>query len=315
VATGGVLLGIWLGLAMAVVSFGAWSLVLPGRGLVQAGPFPEPWRFTSIVTGDGLRLGAWRRDAEGIGPASPGRLAVVIHGLAEASPSMRGRAEALHREGWSVLVPDLRSFGRSEGDCGCFGAREAGDVRAWLDALLADRPGATVVAWGRSMGAAVALRAAVEDDRIGALILEAPYSDLRRALAARLARLPIPGVEPLAGLVLSRASGIAGVPLDRPRPTDLARRASVPVLILRGGRDRIAPMAEVGLLYYAFPRGRRPEVEAVPDAGHADVFERGGPGLAARINDFLDRAVPPMLPGGPASKPGSPAHPDEAGGA
>jgi competence protein ComEC len=296
VAIGGVLLGIWLGLAMAVVTFGAWSLVLPGRGLGQAEPFPEPWRLTSIITGDGLRLRAWRRDADGIGPASIGRFAVVIHGLAEASPSMRGRAEALLQEGWSVLVPDLRSFGRSEGDRCSFGAREAGDVRAWLDALLDDRPGASVIAWGRSMGAAVALRAAIEDDRIGALILEAPYAELRRALAARLARLPIPGAELLAGPVLSRASRIAGVPIDRPRPTELARRASVPVLILRGDRDQIAPMAEIGRLYYAFPRGRRPEVEAISDAGHADIFERGGPELAARISDFLNRAAPPTIP-------------------
>ncbi|QDV36104.1 ComEC family competence protein [Tautonia plasticadhaerens] len=292
-AVGGLALGVWLCLALAVVHFGAWSLVLPGRANPSDEPFPGPWRSASITSADGLTLRGWRLDARGGGPDTPDRFALVLHGMAEASPSMRGRAEALHRLGWSVLVPDLRSFGRSDGDRCTFGAREAGDLRSWVDALLVDHPGAAVVAWGRSMGAAVALRAATEDDRIRAIVLEAPYADLRRALASRLSRLPIPGAGLLAGLVLSRAARIAGVPLDRPRPVDLAPRASVPALILQGGKDRIAPIVEARRLADAFPDDRRPEVETVADAGHADVFDLGGPSLASRIGEFLGRAASP----------------------
>lgn len=296
VAAGGLALGAWLCLALAVVQFGAWSLVLPGRANSPPEPFPAPWRSASITSTDGLALRGWRLDARGGGPGTPDRFALVLHGMAEASSSMRERAEALHRLGWSVLVPDLRSFGRSEGDRCTFGAREAGDVRSWVDALLADRPGSPVVAWGRSMGAAVALRAAAEDARIRAIILEAPYADLRRALAARLGRLPVPGSGLLAGLVLSRAAGLAGVALDRPRPVELAPRASVPVLILQGERDRLAPIAEARRLADAFPDARRPDVETVAEAGHADVFELGGPSLLGRIGDFLDRISPRSVP-------------------
>ena len=119
----------------------------------------------------------------------------VVHGLAEASPGMQGRGELLHRAGWSVLLPDLRAFGRSEGDRASFGAREAADLRGWIDAVAADRPGARVVVWGRSMGAVIALNAAIgmrrsADNgglqRVVGVIAYAPYLDFHATMRGRL---------------------------------------------------------------------------------------------------------------------------------
>ncbi|WP_158633533.1 ComEC/Rec2 family competence protein [Tautonia sociabilis] len=284
-AVAGLALGAWLCLAMAVIRWGAWALVLPGRGTGHDEGLPPPWRPESITASDGLRLSGWRLDADD----SRGRIALVLHGLAESSASMRARAETLHRLGWSVLVPDHRSFGRSEGDRASFGTREADDIGRWLDALGAGRPGARVLLWGRSMGAAVSLRVAAEDTRISALILEAPYADLRRATAARLARLPLPGASMLAGAVLAQASRIAGVPLDRPRPTDLAPLVSSPTLILQGEADPITPPDEIRLLANAFPPDHPPEIVSVPGAGHSNVFDSGGPALIDRLSSFLLR--------------------------
>jgi competence protein ComEC len=278
--------GALLGLAafglLAVIEWGAWSLVRPGQK-AGAGPVePSAWQPIEIQADDGARLrGAWN-------PGATGRTVILLHGFGEDRSALVGRAEALSRRGWGVALIDSRGRGASGGSWTTFGGREAGDVRRWLDAL-ADRagPGFVPVLWGRSMGAAVAIRAATEDPRIAALVLEAPYAELVESVRTWLRLSRIPGW--LARPILRRAGRIAGIALDRPSPVELAPRVSVPTLIVHGTDDRIAPMAEVQRLARAFPRP--PELIDVPSARHTDVFDVGGEPLADQIAAFLDAAL------------------------
>jgi pimeloyl-ACP methyl ester carboxylesterase len=139
------------------------------------------------------------------------------------------------------------------------------------------------------MGAAIAARAAANDPRIGAVVLEAPYVDLEETLTRVLKRkrIPLPGV--LAGLVLKRAEAIAGVSLVRPRPIDLVPTIHAPALVLHGTDDPLIPLEDARLLAGSFPRPAR--LIEVPGAGHSTVVEVGGPGLLDRIATFLDEAA------------------------
>ena len=261
--------------ALIVVEWGAWSLVLPGRRLPSGSPEGRPIAATAP---DGVVLaGSWF-------PAehSEGRTILLLHGLAEDGSALLGRVPALNRLGWDVAVLDARAAGRSGGTRGTFGALESADLRAWLDAL---EPASAFVAWGRSMGAATAIRAASADPRLRALILEAPFADLRPTVAAVLRRLRIPGA--FAPLLLLRARMLAGVSLDRPRPIDLAPKVAAPILILHGSGDPIAPIAEARRLAAAFPG--EAEVIEVEGAGHANVVGIGGDTLMDRVGGFLDR--------------------------
>src|SRR5207302_3585174 len=135
------------------------------------------------------------------------------HGFAEDPSALLARMEALNRHGWDAAALDARAHGRSGGDRGSFGGREAADVAAWVDALRASGragPGPLAV-WGRSMGAAIALRATAADRRVSALVLEAPYLDLEAALGVvlRRKRVPLPAI--MARLILRRARALAGV--------------------------------------------------------------------------------------------------------
>jgi alpha-beta hydrolase superfamily lysophospholipase len=142
--------------------------------------------------------------------------------------------------------------------------------------------------WGRSMGAAVALRAAAEDEcaTIAALVLEAPYHDLEAAVATLVRRFWFPWPQAVARLIARRAAALAGVSLTRPRPLDLAPRVSVPTLIVHGSNDALVTLADAQRLAAAFPK-LAPLVE-VAGARHTDVVEVGGPDLLDRIAAFLD---------------------------
>ncbi len=298
-------LGLALGLggfvALAVIVWGAWTLVRPGGRRLADPPAPEPtpWEPITATTPDSLRLaGAWRRAD---GPPT-GRTLLLIHGLGEDRHAMRSRAEALAAIGWNVALLDSRNRGQSQGSWTTFGAREAADLAAWLDALaprVAPLP-LLPAAWGRSMGAAIALRFQAETDRLAAVVLEAPYDDLRISTALWLARRRLPRW--LAFPMLRFAAALAGTSLDRPRPIDLAPLVKTPTLILAGENDAIAPAS--GARRLALALAGPTEIHVIPNARHNDIFDVAGTDLTPRIAHFLNSAISPRsFPSSPSSPP------------
>jgi len=201
----------------------------------------------------------------------------------------------LHRHGWNVVALDSRGYGQSEGPYASFGGREGGDVRVWLlgiadhvaklGPVLPFRP----ALWGRSMGAAIAVRAAALDMRIAALVLESPLVDLDALVAVLLRRRRLPFPKRLARLITRRAGKLAGVSLNRPRPIDLAPEINCPTLIVHGTDDILVPIEQATSLADAFPSP--PCWLDVPGAGHTNVIGIGGEELVERIAAFLDEAI------------------------
>ena len=145
-----------------VIDWAAWYLVLPGRKpgalgaalAFRADPLAPEKRLgepIEAVAADGVVLAglwhpadAWRGAGEyappgasGLGDGPRGTV-LVLHGFAEDPAALRERMVALNRHGWNVAALDNRASGRSGGDLGSFGTREAGDVIAWLAALDRD---------------------------------------------------------------------------------------------------------------------------------------------------------------------------------
>ena len=129
------------------------------------------------------------------------------------------------------------------------------------------------------------MRAAAEDSRIRALVLESPMVSLDDAMAVwfRRRRAPFPGL--LARLVTRRAGKLAGVSLTRPRPLDLATQVRCPVLIVHGADDTLVLGREARLLAAAFPSPAR--ILEVPGAGHTDVITIGGEPVLHQLVQFL----------------------------
>jgi alpha-beta hydrolase superfamily lysophospholipase len=285
--------GVLSALGWVIVDWGAWMLVVPGRGRrrVVVAPSQAPTERTqteaiALTALDGAELtGDWYAH-----PESHGRTLLLLHGFAEDRSALLGRAAAMIEVGWNVAVLDSRARGHSGGDRCTFGAKEVGDLQAWLD-WLRERvgPSAVFVVWGRSMGAAIALGAAESDASVRAIVLEAPYASLEASVSSALRRRRIPGF--LAGPMLARAGRLAGVRLDQPPPIVRARRFDRPVLILTGSDDAIAPRVQVERLANAFPS--LPRVLTIPGARHNDVFDLGGPQLAAEITAFLNDSLAP----------------------
>jgi pimeloyl-ACP methyl ester carboxylesterase len=143
-----------------------------------------------------------------------------------------------------------------------------------------------VAALGSSMGAAALCYAAEFQLSWRAMVLEGIYRDIGSAFARRIGsdypawfgRL-YPGVvrvtERRLGLRLEQLTPLAHV----------GRLGDVPILFITGMNDRFAPPADAEQVA-AQCRGPR-DLWVVPNAGHSDVFDKGGEVYQNQVTAFF----------------------------
>jgi fermentation-respiration switch protein FrsA (DUF1100 family) len=217
-----------------------------------------------IETEDGIRLGGWFLPAPGGGR---GPAVLVCNGNAGNRALRAPLAAALSRAGLSVLLFDYRGFAGNPGRPSEDGlAADARAAQAWLSARPEVDPG-RVAYLGESLGAAVALRLAVERPP-AALVLRSPFTSL-----ADVGRLHYPWLP--VGLLLA----------DRYASAARVARLVVPVLVVAGERDTIVPAALSRRLYDAAPAPKR--FVLVPGADHNDAVLLDGDQTVAEILGFL----------------------------
>jgi fermentation-respiration switch protein FrsA (DUF1100 family) len=251
-------------LLLLVWAFQRRLIYLPSREPVPAAARVLPRsEEVSFSTEDGLRLAGW------FVPGVPGAATVLVfNGNAGDRSARAPLAAALARTGVSVLLFDYRGYGGNPGSPSEVGL--AADARAARD-YLDSRPDVrseSVVYYGESLGAGVAIGLAVERPP-AALVLRSPFTSL-----ADVGRRHYPYL-PVRQLLKDRYDSIG-------RIADLR----CPILVVAGGADTIVPAGQSRRLYDAAPTPKR-YVE-IPGAGHND--------LALLAGDALIREVLAVLP-------------------
>ena len=219
-------------------------------------------------------------------PSQNGALVVFVHGSPGSRMSLWPQALDLATRGYGVLLPDLPGYGRSAG------------IRRWDDTFekslraavdfAAEQPSVDphrIAGFGFSMGACLVARVAADDQRIAALLLLAPFTNLREQLHHQF-RSRWPGVSSMAIF----AARQVGVPVDRLDTAQALRRlGDRPVLLVGGRRDPVIPPAMVEALGRSSPHAT---TLIVDDMGHGWMEEQR-PFPMARIQTFLEKALQP----------------------
>lgn len=246
-------------LYVAVMYFGqARVLFLPLPGSVEPSQIVSPpVECISLDTGEGRRSEAWFVPAEAAGHARPAPVVIYFHGHLELINPNHDTVRRLRAMGCSVLLPEYRGCGRSDGP-----PEEAGiieDMVRFHDRLI-ERPDVDpgrIAYLGQSLGGApAAALAARREPR--ALILEATFSSVAEIaphflLPRGLAWLRFPTAEYVAGL-------------------------HAPILIAHGTFDSIIPIAHGHRIRDA---ARRPVFLEYP-TGHVGFIDDDAFWLAVR---------------------------------
>ncbi|MCX7602939.1 MAG: alpha/beta hydrolase [Bryobacteraceae bacterium] len=215
------------------------------------------------LTSGGVRIHGWWKPAPGAQAA-----VLFLHGNA-GNVSHRGRhIRAWQQAGASILVPDWRGYGKSEGSPSESGLYE--DALAGYEFLRRSGfPPERILVHGESLGTVAAADVAARQPVAG-LILEAPFPSARAVAQTLL---------PLLGPML-----IWGYDL-RSR----LRQVRAPVLVIHGDRDEVIPFR---LGRAVFDAANEPkEFWAVHGAGHNDLPETAGEDYPERLGRFLQMAL------------------------
>jgi len=144
-----------------------------------ASPSSAAGELVAIRTSDGLSLGATLYAAE---PGAPGL--VLVHALGSNRQTWDRFAQQANREGYAVIAFDMRGHGKNNGSYRSFTTQDWLDVLTDIDAARAfllnkgaDNENTAVV--GASIGANLALRYAVDNPDIPAVVMISPGLDYR----------------------------------------------------------------------------------------------------------------------------------------
>ena len=276
-----------LRLALSIVAVVAETACLPPewganailhpyrRGVTVVPPLPhEALTFES----DGVTLRGWRFPT-----TAPRRgVLVYLHGSADNRQSGIGFAQRFVPQGFEVVVYDSRAHGDSGGDACTYGFYEKKDLSRALDAVGAME----AIAFGTSLGGAVALQAAAEDPRIVGVISQSAFADLETVVRER-APFIATGGEVRKALAIAEERGRFKVAEVSPRAA--ASRIRVPVLVIHGERDKETRPSHARAIHAALAGPK--ELLIVPGAGHDDTLGRAD--TWARIDAWLARVAPP----------------------
>ena len=257
---------IWAG-QRALIYFPTSDLPSPAAAGLPAA------RVVTFETADGLTLEAWFLERIPGLLSTLGYTVIVFNGNAGHRGHRAGLGAQLAGRGLNVLLVDYRGYGGNPGLPSEEGlARDARAALAYLG-RRADVDPARIVFFGESLGAAVALRLALEYPP-AALILRSPFTSLVDIGRHHYPLLPV-----------------RWLLKDRYLSLERIARVRSPLLVVAGEEDEIVPIADSAALFDAAPHPKR--FVTIPGVGHNDEDLASGALLIRAIVDLLEGADRP----------------------
>jgi uncharacterized protein len=248
-----------------------------------------PWEFqvnyedVDLVTADGVAFGAWFFRQSG----SP-QVVVISPGHKGRRESLLGIAVALWRKGFNVLTYSYRGMPGSDRTVVTMGVREVQELEAAIAFARRRVRGARIGLLGYSMGAVVSLLGAAGDPSVEALVLDSPFSDLRKVIRENIRRYTLlPGAPFVAavGLWLRLRHGIR---ISESSPISvLSGLESRPVFFIHGGADGITSVQHSRQLHDAY-KGPR-EIWVVQGSPHTGAYFADRQLYLERVAGFFAR--------------------------
>jgi len=199
----------------------------------------------SITASDGIVLRAWS-----IRPSQPnGDAVILLHGLSDNRLGMIGYARLLLAQGYSILMPDARAHGASDGTLVTYGMIERGDIHRWFQWVEDNEPSHCIFGFGESMGAAELLQALQAEPRFCAVAAESPFANFYEIAYDRVGQYFQTGpwlgrtvLRPLVEVAFFYARRKYGLDLAQVSPEDVVAASEVPVFLIHGKDDHNIPI-------------------------------------------------------------------------
>jgi hypothetical protein len=234
---------------------------------------------------DGTEYEAWHVPADGPPWRRSRGVCLLFPGYAGPKASLLREAQILHEADYDAFLVDFRGCGGSSGSVTTVGYREADDVADAVEHVRNTLRPRQIVIYGRSMGAAAALRAvALGKAHPDALILESPFDRMLTTIDHRFELMGLPKF-PLSPLLVFWGGVQHGYWAFGHNPVEYAASVRCPTLLIRAGRDPFVHKDEAESVYgrLAGPK----QMLVFEQAGHQACSYVDRRKFAGAVTDFL----------------------------
>jgi hypothetical protein len=231
----------------------------------------EVWLPVKTASGKVEKIHGWWIPASS--PSS--RVLLYLHGNGINIGANVDHANRFHRMGFSVLLPDYRGYGASQGSFP-FESQVYQDAQVVWDYLVKEKkiPPHRIFIYGHSLGGAVAIDLAVKHPDAAGLIVESSFT----SVAEMVNYQQIYRIFPISLLLNQRFDSI-----------DKVSSLAMPVLFIHGTADWQVPASMSQQLYQAAPQPR--QIFLVPGAGHNNVAEVAGSKYFQVVQRFVKQSI------------------------
>jgi pimeloyl-ACP methyl ester carboxylesterase len=234
----------------------------------------------SFKTSDGLTLRGWYI------PSQNKAAVILLHPVASNRMGVSELAKIFARQGYGVLLFDIRAHGESDGDVLPYGGPEAEDVRAAVNYLQTrtDLDPQHSGIMGPSLGAQISILGAARDPRIKAVVADAPCCTVASDWPPPQSFsewLYVP-YDAIFFPILDWRTGVTQPVAVRDAIAQIAPR---PLLLIGSGDEARA-------MQHHFAAAREPKMLwIIPEAGHIEGLSIRPQEYEARIMKFFDEAL------------------------
>lgn len=263
----------------------AWIDSVQSRGLL---------RDTFILNDEGLRLHAWyyRHTSAGDSIDTQG-VAILVHGYGTHAFWMGNIASIYDRElHYDILLPDMRSFGQSEGTTTSMGWKERRDLISWCHVAqtLFGRHADTMVLHGVSMGAATVMCASGEPDLppyVSCVVEDCGYTSVWDEFRHQLKEQFCLPAFPLMHVTNLLCGLHYGWTFSSASPKEQVGKCHLPMLFIHGEKDDFVRTEMVHELYAA--KSGEKELWIAPGSAHAQSYSDHQQEYTQRVVAFVKR--------------------------
>jgi hypothetical protein len=222
---------------------------------------------------------------------SIGSAVLLLHGLSDNRVGMIGYAEFLLAHGYTVLMPDARAHGQSQGTVATYGLLERQDIRDWVRWISASSRPRCVFGFGESMGAAQLLQSLNGDKLFCAVAAESPFSDFREIGYDRVGQFFYTGpwlgrtlLRPVIDVAFLYSRWKYGFDLRQVSPATAVAATKVPVFLIHGQVDSNIPVRHSRRIKSLAPAAILWEV---PHADHCGAISTAPEEFERRVLDWF----------------------------
>jgi len=264
---GGVLLAIFILVNIVGYQKGKEMVTFPRKmrkPLTQTpADFGMPYEEVTVTTEDGLSLRGWYI------PSENGAAILAMHGYKGDREDPLREAMYLHRHGYGVLIGSLRAHDINPGELITFGLQEMGDFEAWYRYLLVreDVDPQKIGLYGISMGAALSIKYATQNQGIKAVIADSAFARMQDTVEKAISHLLGEGFRFMTPLIVFWGEQIADIRAEEVSTTEwISRLCGRPVMLFQGGADELIPVDSGKRLFDAACEPKK--IWYVPQASH-----------------------------------------------